>query len=79
MTSCLDYFELISFRKVICSKRKLFAPKASKFFPSRVDPFQKEVMYSFPVTLTIQQANKSFITQTIHMYKMIIASVPYLP
>ena len=26
-------------RKVVCSKRKEFAPIGSKFFPFRVDPF----------------------------------------
>ena len=30
------------FWKGVYSKRKEFAPKGSKFFPFRVDPFQKE-------------------------------------
>ena len=41
MTSCLLSCTSIPFLKGVNSTMKEFAPKWSKFFPFRVDPFQK--------------------------------------
>ena len=36
-----DNFPLLTSEEGICSNRKEFAPKESKFFPFRIDPIQK--------------------------------------
>ena len=42
VTSCLHSCKSSLFWKRVCIKRKALAPRGSKFFPFRVDPFSEE-------------------------------------
>ena len=47
VTSCMLFCTPNPFWKRVCSKRKEFAPKGSKFFPFRVDPFSEGSQNNF--------------------------------
>ena len=41
--------------KGVYSKRKEFAPKGSKFFPFRVDPFSERRENNFEIVVTLER------------------------
>ena len=70
VTSCLLSYKQITFWKEDYSKKKAFAPKRSKLFPFRVDPFLEGSNNNSDIAISLESIPISLKSMNLRFYQL---------